>query len=184
MKVIQWILRFVYKYSGLQWVAFEIGVRVNAYRIRLNIVPVSYKLFLVLVGGTIGAASMFVYLEAPEVLQSIESNTIVIENVKASAAPAQVAIEEPKAPTIEELANTIHHLESSKGKNNYSQCEKLGKFNEYGYAIPGNGSYLCFEKGQDRIAVMGWLAQRRAAGMSDKAMLCLYSGNNYAGCKQ
>ncbi len=184
MKTIKWFLWFVYRFSGVQFLVDEVSIRVNAYRIRLNIVPVSYKLFLVLVGGTIGAASMFVYLEAPEVLQSIESNTMVIENVKASDTPDEVAISEPKAPTIEELANTIHQLESSKGKNNYSQCEKIGKFNEYGYGIPGDGSFLCFDKGMDRVAVLGWLAQRRAAGMSDKAMLCLYSGSNYAGCKQ
>lgn len=185
MKAIKWIVKFLYRISGLAWVVSEVSIRVSAYRIRLNIVPVSYKLFLVLLGSVIGAASMFVYLESPEVLQSLESNTIVVENAKASSTPTQVAIKEevPKITTLDELADLIHERESSKGKNNYSQCEKLGKFNEYGYAIPGNGSYLCFEKGMDRVAVLGWLSQRRAAGMSDKAMLCLYSGNNYSECK-
>lgn len=186
MKVIKWIVRFVYRISGLQFLVNEISIRVSAYRIRLNIVPVSYKLFLVLLGSVIGGASMFVYLETPEVLQSLESHTIVIQNVKADNTPAQVAIkeEEPKLTTIEELADLIHLRESTKGKKNYSQCEKIGKFNEYGFGIPGDGSFLCFDKGMDRVAVLGWLAQKRAAGMSDSAMLCLYSGSNYKECKK
>lgn len=180
MKTIKWIVKFFYKYSGIEWVMFEIGMRITAYKTRLNIVPVSYKLFLVLVGVTIGSGYMYVYQNHETVLSFDNAPVpVIIETVQAS--PKAVAIEEV---SIEELADTIHTRESSKGKNNYSQCEKIGKFNEYGYGIPGDGSFLCFDKGMDRVAVLGWLAQKRAAGMSDKAMLCLYSGSNYAGCKQ
>jgi hypothetical protein len=182
MKAIKWIVKFIYKYSGVEWVVFEIGVRVNAYRVRLNIVPVSYKLFLVLVGVSIGAGYMYVY-QNHETVWSFENTSapVIVEQAHAST---EVTIEPVlKETTIEELADIIHLRESTKGKNNYSQCEKIGKFNEYGFGIPGDGSFLCFDKGMDRVAVLGWLAQHRAMGMSDKAMLCLYSGNNYKECK-
>lgn len=70
-------MRFVYKYSGLKAVVESIEGGLLRYRLRLNIVPVSYKLFLVALGGSIGASGMFIQYNYPALLQS---NTITIEN--------------------------------------------------------------------------------------------------------
>ena len=66
-------------------------------------------------------------------------------------------------------------LESSGGINNYSKCEAIGKFNRYGYGIPGNGKYLCFEKDEDTEAVEKWFAEKLKNGHTLKECLCLYN---------
>jgi len=86
---------------------------------------------------------------------------------------------------IEKLMALIYQNESSSGKNNFSKCEEQGKVNGIGYGIPGNGSFVCFESHEEEmIALRGWLVAKRASGMSDEAMLCLYSGGNYVNCKK
>ena len=86
---------------------------------------------------------------------------------------------------IDELADIIWLNESTRGKNNYSKCEAIGKYNGIGYAIPGDGSFVCFDSHDDEMrALEGWLVSKRAGGMSDDEMLCLYSGNNYVNCKK
>ena len=64
--------------------------------------------------------------------------------------------ESETAPSIEEIVRRIQILESSGGKNNYSKCEAIGKYNRYGFGIPGNGTYMCFEKDDDTKAVRQW----------------------------
>lgn len=65
-------------------------------------------------------------------------------------------------------------LESSGGKNNYSKCQAIGLYNRYGYGIPGNGKYLCFEKGEDTKAVKKWLAENIEKYGLEKS-LCRYN---------
>lgn len=58
------------------------------------------------------------------------------------------------------IVEKIMMLESSGGKNNYSKCEAIGKYNRYGYGIPGNGTYRCFEKDKDTEAVKEWFEEK------------------------
>lgn len=91
---------------------------------------------------------------------------------------------EPAVRSIESLADYIWLKESTRGKNNYSKCETAGLVNGIGYAIPGDGSYVCFKSHAEEMAVLtGWLTFKRAAGWSDLEMLCKYSGSNYSECK-
>lgn len=101
----------------------------------------------------------------------------VIETAHAESA-------EPSVRSIESLADYIWFKESTRGKNNYSKCESVGLVNGIGYAIPGDGSYVCFESHDEEMTVLsGWLTFKRAAGWSDLEMLCKYSGSNYSECK-
>jgi len=105
-----------------------------------------------------------------------EQKAVLIETVEAKEMPKD---------TIEDMMTLIYQNESSSGKNNFSKCEEQGKVNGIGYGIPGNGSFVCFESHEDEmIALRGWLVAKRAVGMSDDAMLCLYSGGNYVNCKK
>jgi len=130
-----------------------------------------------------GIAWTYVALTAP---QMFEARTIVIVN------PAQAKeIEKPEEKVevihkdeVAELAEMIYNLESTNGKNNYSKCEAIGKINGIGYGIPGNGKYQCFESHEDEMQVLkGWIIDKKSKGMTEKELLCLYSGNNYDICK-
>lgn len=84
---------------------------------------------------------------------------------------------------VNELADLIWERESTRGKNNFSKCEAVGKVNGIGYGIPGNGAYMCFDSHEQEMEVLrGWIIEKQARGMSESAMLCLYSGKNYKGC--
>ncbi len=139
------------------------------YQLRVRIVPVSYKLFLVVVGVVIGSAYTFAI---PLYMEAMESETITIEAVEI---PVVHAEEVDDISSVEALADYIFFKESSRGKNNFSKCEAIGKFNRYGFGIPGDGSFLCFDEGGDRRAVIGWIEQKKAAGFSDSSLLCLYN---------
>lgn len=65
-------------------------------------------------------------------------------------------------------------LESSSGLNNYSKCERIGKFNRYGVGILGNGNYLCFEKDMDTEYVIGWFKKKLSEYPIDVA-ICGYN---------
>lgn len=169
------------------WLGFEaltdaIQLRVFVYKRRLNIVPVSYKLFLV----SLGAVLVFSWQVAIENLDAhIGAGPAIdiVQPVLVVHAEAAPAIE--KVTSIDTLADLVWSRESSRGVNNYSQCEKVGKVNGIGYGIPGNGDYMCFESHEEEMTVLrGWLTAKRAAGMSDKEMFCLYSGSNYSECKR
>lgn len=143
------------------------------YKLRVRMVPVSYKMFLVVVGGIIGSAYTFA---VPVYIETMEGETVTIEADQFVTVPVVQAEEVPEdISSVEALADYIFLKESSRGKNNFSECEASGKYNRYGFGIPGNGSFLCFDKGGDRRAVIGWIEQKRAAGLSDTSLLCLYN---------
>lgn len=167
--------RLAYKYSGLKSLIDYIDLKVTNYRIRLNIVPVTYKLFLVALGavGMYGWQSSYILYQA-----EAQNSTIVVEQ-----APASQAIETPKVDPLDTLAKTIWERESTKGKQNYSKCEAQGKINGIGYGIAGDGKYICFSSHEEEMqALKGWLIAHKASGMSETQMLCLYSGHHYKEC--
>lgn len=170
-------MHFVYKYSGLKWIVDKIDGKITNYRLCLRIVPVSYKLFLVslgVIGGTAWHIAVTQYQK--------EALPINFEQeARINIAQAQ---ELPQVDPIEALSALIWQRESTKGINNYSKCEAQGKFNTIGYGIPGNGSYLCFASHEDEMqALKGWLITHKAQGMTEKEMLCLYSGSHYQECQ-
>lgn len=107
----------------------------------------------------------------------------VIINIARPAEAKEIKQEEVKIDSIEQIADKIWFLESTRGKNNYSKCEAIGKINGIGYGITGNGKYQCFNSHDEEMQVLrGWIIDKRAKGMSEQEMLCHYSGNNYQGC--
>jgi hypothetical protein len=75
---------------------------------------------------------------------------------------------------IAEITSKIMQLESSGGVNNYSKCEAIGKFNRYGFGIPGDGTYLCFEKDEDTKKVAEWF-EKKLAVMDLETAVCHYN---------
>jgi hypothetical protein len=88
-----------------------------------------------------------------------------------------------KAPSLEEIVGKISMLESSGGKNNYSKCERIGKYNRYGYGIPGNGNYMCFEKDEDTKAVYAWFEDKLKTHDLESAACGYNTGVFERGCK-
>lgn len=76
------------------------------YRLRVRMVPSSYKLFLIVLGAFIGGSGVFVSLSYPDVLAGLESSHIVYENTRIS--PVEAKNVEVKELTIEEkIAKTF-----------------------------------------------------------------------------
>jgi len=76
---------------------------------------------------------------------------------------------------IEEIAEKIYTLESSNGKNNYSKCEAIHKFNGSGFGINGKGKYLCFDSREDeKKAVYGWFEEKLKSHSLSEA-ICGYN---------
>jgi len=123
------------------------------------------------VGVAIGGSGVYVSLEAPKLMA--EYNTL---GIRMNNTPI---VQKAKADTIVEkemdIVDLMFTLESSRGKYNYSKCEEIGKYNRYGFGVSGNGDYLCFEKDKDTVAVTGWVEQKKATGMSDGQLMCLYN---------
>lgn len=131
-------------------------------------------------GAITGASAVYWSVTLPKLQEEH-----VFEQIQPIETAQAKEIETKKDNNIEELASLIYKQESSEGKNNYSKCKEQGKYNSIGYGIPGDGSFICFESHEDEMqALKGWLVAKRASGMSDDAMLCLYSGNNYINCKK
>ncbi len=182
-KLIVAVLGFFYKVSGLQWVVSEIESFVFRYQLRVRMVPVSYKLFIFSLGILIGGSCVFVHSSYPVLF---DDTRIVIENSRVLPVQAKdiVTPKVDKEKSTEELADYIWMNESTRGKNNFSKCEAIGKVNGIGYGIPGNGEYRCFDSHSEEMKVLeGWLISKKALGWSETKMLCVYSGNNYSVCK-
>lgn len=112
------------------------------------------KCSVFLLGITIGATSTFNYIYGQNIFSQWEKSTIEIKSVE-----AEVIKEEVKEDPLQEIVEQIAMAESGNGKQNYSKCEKLGLNNRTGYAIPGNGTYACFEGDGDKVATHKWLEQ-------------------------
>lgn len=131
--------------------------------------------------GAIGGGSwVFSAEEGGSIYAELTKNShVVIERVQAAEPNVQATPVEEIQEKVEvkpvDLVDIIFLKESSRGKNNYSKCEAIGKYNRYGYGIPGDGRYICFQKDEDTKAVEGWVAEKKARGYSDTEILCLYN---------
>lgn len=132
------------------------------------------------IGAIGGGTWVYSAIESTNLYAEMNSTTtVVIERAYAEEEPEEVVEKVVEVEEVEEkpfdIVDFIFMKESSRGKNNYSKCEAIGKFNRYGYGIPGDGSYICFEEGEDTKAVEGWVADKKARGYSDNELLCLYN---------
>jgi len=95
-KVTKAVVEFVYKMSGLQYVVNEIESFVFRYKLRLRMVPVSYKLFILTLGVLIGGSGVFVRLEYSNL---ITPEKLTFENPAINTVQAK---EIEKVETVEE----------------------------------------------------------------------------------
>ena len=122
-------------------------------------------------------------------LELLQPRTVIIEVAQASPVQIQPQPQAPKQPQeeiidVERIADTIYSRESSRGKHNYSACTKQNKINGIGYGIPGNGKFMCFTSHEEEMETLKkWINRHIAEGMTEKELMCHYSGNNYIGCK-
>jgi hypothetical protein len=105
--------------------------------------------------------------------------------VSAHEKAPEIVPEQPKKDHVDEIAETIWMKESTQGKHNYSKCEAQGLTNGIGYAIPGDGTYRCFKDHAEEMQVLkGWIRDHISQGMTEKELLCHYSGSNYNFCQK
>jgi hypothetical protein len=104
----------------------------------------------------------------------LQPKTVVIYNYTVKEESKEEVKNEKKQLNIDEVVRRIMGLESSFGKNNYSKCAAIGQYNRYGYGIPGNGKYLCFELDKDTEAVKSWIKERKDK-YSLGSLLCGYN---------
>ena len=76
-KVMKVVGGFLYRVSGLERLVSAIQTKVLNYKLRLRMIPVSYKVFISLLNVVIGASGMYVYIEAPRAVQDILGATTV-----------------------------------------------------------------------------------------------------------
>lgn len=117
-------------------------------------------------------------------LEFLQPKTVIIKVAEAK----EITPEAPKQPevvdnSINNIADKIYLLESSRGKNNYSKCKAIGRVNSIGYGIDGSGKFVCFkDHAEEMLTLTNWIKNKQAQGMTEAQMLCLYSGRNYKGC--
>ena len=130
----------------------------------------------VLVGG-------WAYLAHNNYFGLLETKKVYIEVSHAQNAPRRTELPQDEVLDIKAISDTIWFLESSRGQNNYSKCEAIGKVNGIGFGIYGK-NWQCFENHEEEMKTLeNWIQKKLNEGMSEKELMCLYSGNNYAICK-
>jgi hypothetical protein len=112
----------------------------------------------------------------------LKPSIVYINIVRAEKAPIKED-SKPEISDIDRIADYIYTMESSRGKNNFSKCEAIGKVNNIGFGIWGD-NWLCFDSHAEEMeTVKKWIKDKQDKGMSEKDLLCLYSGGNYKICK-
>lgn len=102
MQLIKWIVKALYTITGAQAVAGYIESKITHYRIRLNIVPTSYKIFVYAIGLTTGITGTFLTMEYQKAADSWTfENPVTIE-----AAKVETITIEPEWQTAEFSAYT------------------------------------------------------------------------------
>lgn len=113
----------------------------------------------------------------------LDSKTVYIEVSHAQNAPERTELPQGEVLDIKSISDTIWNLESTRGQHNYSKCEKVGKINGIGYNVWGS-NYSCFKSHAEEMEVLeDWISDHIKEGMSEKELMCHYSGDNYKICK-
>ena len=107
-------MKFIYKYSGVEWVVSQIESFVLRYRLRVRMVPVSYKLFILTLGVLIGYGwhnTIILYTQAitPQVwtfeqVQKVEAKEIEKEAETVEETIRRVAGDFPEVETLVKVA--------------------------------------------------------------------------------
>lgn len=161
--------------------------RINkAHQRKIQIVT---ALFFFIWGNSMFNIVMFIDLfTGYEQAVKIIENRIVTE-VQAKEIPVvQEESTNPAPIEVEDHISTIVHgiytLESSQGINNYSKCEAQGKYNGYGYGIPDNGNYICFDThGEATATVYAWVEKKIDQGFTLEELLCIYNTGKKDSCE-
>lgn len=103
-KAIKAVSLFVYRFSGLQYVVNEIESFVFRYKLRLRMVPVSYKLFILTLGVLIGGSGVFVRLEYSNL---ITPEKLTFENPAILPVQAKEVEKVEKVETVEETIRRV-----------------------------------------------------------------------------
>jgi hypothetical protein len=146
------------------------------------------KLFLAIVMLAIGVSWTVNYYEFKELWEEYQGVMRYVEDrypmtsqitiVNAAEAATEAPIEEPavEAPKVddgvEDVANTIFALESSRGVNDGCIRKGLG-FNGYGFR-QNSKEWKCFgSRDEVRGLLTEWIKDKQAKGLSTDSMLCL-----------
>ena len=105
------------------------------------------------------------------------------EPISALDENGQDVVKKDRNKDVEEIADIIYTLESSKGKND-AKCERIGKHNGYGYSQGVDRNFCLSSDEEMRKVVIEWIKDKKRKGMSKKELMCLYSGNNYTICQK
>ena len=120
-------------------------------------------------------------LEHNNMLEWVKPQKTIIVVNKAQAKTSEVIkiksdFKKTSENNVSEIANIIWTLESSKGLNNYSKCEAIGKYNGIGFGIPGDGTYMCFNSHEEEMKQLNkWIKEHKSQGITDDQMLCHYN---------
>jgi len=176
---IQAVGRFVYKYSGMKAVVEKVQEKVFHYKLRLRMVPVTYKAFLLIVGATLGSTMTYIYIQAPKVyLDLMSSEKIIVVN----EVHAQEVKEQPKeeGTDIDEIVKNVYQLESSSGKND--SCRAKGLYNGYGYGWY-NGKKPCYASHEEVTALVKEWFNDKLKDLTVEEALCVYNTGGKDKCE-
>ena len=116
-----------------------------------------------------------------DLLSFLEPKTVIIKIARANEIEPAPEVR-PEEDHIDTLRYIIFNLESTRGKNNYSKCEEVGKYNRYGYGISGNGKYICFDTiAEETKTINNWIENKQDKGMTDNELLCFYNTGSTSG---
>lgn len=105
-------------------------------------------------------------------------------NQRNNAPKNEIMPREVDGQLVDKLADYIWLKESTRGKNNYSKCEIVGKINGIGYGVWGD-NYVCFDSHEEEMETLKkWITNHKSEGMTDNELLCHYSGRNYDLCQK
>jgi len=78
---------------------------------------------------------------------------------------------------LSEIVRRIIILESSAGRNNFSRCESIGKYNRSGYGIHG-GKWICFDTKEEEEKAIGKWFENKMQSMTLEQALKVYNSIN------
>jgi hypothetical protein len=105
----------------------------------------------------------------------LDSKTVYIEVSHAQNAPERTELPSDEVLDIKSISDTIWLLESSRGQNNYSKCEAVGKINGIGYGVYGS-NYMCFDSHAEEMKTLEkWIQNKINEGLNEKELMCLYN---------
>lgn len=132
MQLVKYIGQALYTITGLRAFASYLDSKVTNYRLRLNIVPVTYKLFVWSIGLVTGASATFLATEYQETTTAWTfENPAIVAPVRAETAKPQETLEQVIERVSKEenfsyvaLLKTIATCESGDGKGSLNTYAK------------------------------------------------------------